>query len=163
MGLSWLFLLRAEARLSLCSVGYCDALITCCYAFFVRSFERQFWVVYSHGGASTLRINTKNYLYFSRPRAPFIDADQPARPLQHRLGTSLVAVIASLALFALSASCAIFLILELSEPFTGLMMISDIALRRALPLCLANKVPSSAQWTALDTGSGATASVSQRS
>jgi len=37
-----------------------------------------------------------------------------------------------LCLFALSASCAIFLILELGEPFTGLMMISSAPLRDAL-------------------------------
>lgn len=37
-----------------------------------------------------------------------------------------------LALFALSASCGIFLILELSRPFTGLMMISSEPLRNAL-------------------------------
>jgi len=37
-----------------------------------------------------------------------------------------------LSLFALSASCAIFLILELDEPFTGLMMISSTPLRAAL-------------------------------
>jgi hypothetical protein len=37
-----------------------------------------------------------------------------------------------LSLFALSASGALFLILELSQPFTGLMMISSVALRNAL-------------------------------
>jgi hypothetical protein len=37
-----------------------------------------------------------------------------------------------LSLFALSASGAIFLILELSQPFTGLMMISSAPLRNAL-------------------------------
>ncbi|HTC01857.1 MAG TPA: DUF4239 domain-containing protein [Xanthobacteraceae bacterium] len=37
-----------------------------------------------------------------------------------------------LSLFALSASCAIYLILELSEPFKGLMMISSAPLRNAL-------------------------------
>jgi hypothetical protein len=37
-----------------------------------------------------------------------------------------------LAVFALSASCAIFLILELSAPFTGVMMISSEPLRHAL-------------------------------
>jgi hypothetical protein len=37
-----------------------------------------------------------------------------------------------LCLFALSASCAIFLILELSHPFSGLMMISSTPLREAL-------------------------------
>jgi hypothetical protein len=37
-----------------------------------------------------------------------------------------------LSLFALSASCAIFLILELSKPFSGLMMISNAPLRDAL-------------------------------
>lgn len=41
-------------------------------------------------------------------------------------------VFVSLALFALSASCAIYLILELSQPFTGLMMISSAPLRDAL-------------------------------
>jgi hypothetical protein len=43
-----------------------------------------------------------------------------------------VTVLAFLSLFALSASCAIFLILELSRPFTGLMMISSAPLRHAL-------------------------------
>jgi hypothetical protein len=37
-----------------------------------------------------------------------------------------------LALFALSASCAIYLILELSQPFTGLMQIPSAPLREAL-------------------------------
>jgi len=37
-----------------------------------------------------------------------------------------------LSLFALSASCAIFLILELSQPFSGLMTISSATLRHAL-------------------------------
>jgi hypothetical protein len=41
-------------------------------------------------------------------------------------------VFALLSLFALSASCAIFLILELSEPFAGLMMISSKPPRNAL-------------------------------
>ena len=41
-------------------------------------------------------------------------------------------VFISLALFALSSSCAIFLILELGRPFTGLMMISSAPLRDAL-------------------------------
>jgi hypothetical protein len=41
-------------------------------------------------------------------------------------------VFIALSLFALSASCAIFLILELSEPFKGLMMISSAPLRDAL-------------------------------
>jgi hypothetical protein len=41
-------------------------------------------------------------------------------------------ILACLSLFALSASCAIFLILELSSPFTGLMMISSAPLRHAL-------------------------------
>lgn len=41
-------------------------------------------------------------------------------------------VTALLGLFAFSASCAIFLILELSRPFTGLMMISSEPLRNAL-------------------------------
>src|SRR5271156_1801787 len=41
-------------------------------------------------------------------------------------------VFIALSLFALSASCAIFLILELSEPFTGLLMISSAPLRDAL-------------------------------
>jgi len=39
---------------------------------------------------------------------------------------------AFLALFGFSASCAIFLILELSQPFRGLMMISSAPLREAL-------------------------------
>jgi hypothetical protein len=43
-----------------------------------------------------------------------------------------VTVTAFLALFALSASCAIFLILELSQPFAGLMMISSTPLRNSL-------------------------------
>jgi hypothetical protein len=41
-------------------------------------------------------------------------------------------VIAALCVFALSASGAIFLILELSQPFTGLMQISSAPLRNAL-------------------------------
>jgi len=41
-------------------------------------------------------------------------------------------VFIALAVFALSASCAIFLILELSEPFTGLLMVSSAPLRDAL-------------------------------
>src|ERR1700722_15157914 len=41
-------------------------------------------------------------------------------------------VFASLSLFALSASCAIFLILELGQPFTGLLSISSAPLRNAL-------------------------------
>jgi len=41
-------------------------------------------------------------------------------------------VFACLSLFALSAACAIFLILELSQPFTGLLMISSTPLRDAL-------------------------------
>jgi hypothetical protein len=41
-------------------------------------------------------------------------------------------VFTCLSLFALSASCAIFLILELSQPFSGLMMISSEPLRNAL-------------------------------
>jgi hypothetical protein len=40
--------------------------------------------------------------------------------------------IAALGIFALSASASIFLILELSQPFTGLMMISGAPLRDAL-------------------------------
>jgi hypothetical protein len=40
--------------------------------------------------------------------------------------------IIALAIFALSASASIFLILELSQPFTGLMMISSEPLRNAL-------------------------------
>jgi len=43
-----------------------------------------------------------------------------------------VTVFSFLALFALSASCAIFLILELSQPFTGLLMIPSSPLRNAL-------------------------------
>ena len=42
-------------------------------------------------------------------------------------------VIAALFVFALSSSGAIFLILELSQPFTGLMQISSAPLRNALP------------------------------
>lgn len=41
-------------------------------------------------------------------------------------------VFCALSLFALSASCAIFLILELSEPFAGLLQISSAQLRSAL-------------------------------
>ena len=41
-------------------------------------------------------------------------------------------VFTCLSLFALSAACAIFLILELSRPFTGLLMISSTPLRNAL-------------------------------
>lgn len=41
-------------------------------------------------------------------------------------------IFAFLCLFALSASCAIFLILELNEPFAGIMMISSAPLRNAL-------------------------------
>ncbi len=41
-------------------------------------------------------------------------------------------VIAFLSLFGLSASCAIFLILELSKPFDGLMRIASEPLRAAL-------------------------------
>ena len=40
--------------------------------------------------------------------------------------------VAALSVFALSASASIFLILELSQPFTGLMMISSEQLRNAL-------------------------------
>jgi Protein of unknown function (DUF4239) len=43
-----------------------------------------------------------------------------------------VTVFTCLFLFALSTSCAIFLILELSKPFSGLMMISSEPLRHAL-------------------------------
>jgi hypothetical protein len=43
-----------------------------------------------------------------------------------------VTVLTCLFLFALSATCAIYLILELSRPFTGLMMISSAPLRNAL-------------------------------
>jgi hypothetical protein len=43
-----------------------------------------------------------------------------------------VTVFTCLSLFALSASCAIFLILELSKPFSGLMTISSEPLRHAL-------------------------------
>jgi hypothetical protein len=43
-----------------------------------------------------------------------------------------VTVFSFLSLFALSASCAIFLILELSQPFTGLLMIPSAPLRNAL-------------------------------
>jgi Protein of unknown function (DUF4239) len=41
-------------------------------------------------------------------------------------------VFTCLSLFALSAACAIFLILELSRPFTGLLTISSAPLRNAL-------------------------------
>jgi len=40
--------------------------------------------------------------------------------------------LAFLCVFGLSASCAIYLILELNQPFNGLMMISDVPLRNAL-------------------------------
>ena len=40
--------------------------------------------------------------------------------------------LAFLCVFGLSASCAIYLILELNDPFNGLMRISDIPLRNAL-------------------------------
>jgi hypothetical protein len=43
-----------------------------------------------------------------------------------------VTVFTSLLLVALSAACAIFLILELSQPFTGIMAISSTPLRNAL-------------------------------
>lgn len=43
-----------------------------------------------------------------------------------------VTLFTCLSLFALSASCAIFLILELGRPFTGLMMVSSESLRNAL-------------------------------
>jgi hypothetical protein len=43
-----------------------------------------------------------------------------------------VTTIGALSVFALSASASIFLILELSQPFTGLMMISSEQLRNAL-------------------------------
>ena len=43
-----------------------------------------------------------------------------------------VTTFSCLALFALSAPCALYLILELSEPFSGLMMIPSAPLRDAL-------------------------------
>jgi hypothetical protein len=43
-----------------------------------------------------------------------------------------VTVLTSLSLFALSAACAIFLILELSHPFTGLLQLSSAPLRNVL-------------------------------
>jgi hypothetical protein len=43
-----------------------------------------------------------------------------------------VTVFTCLSFFALSASCAIFLILELGQPFSGVMMISSAPLRHAL-------------------------------
>lgn len=43
-----------------------------------------------------------------------------------------VTLFTCLSLFAFSASCAIFLILELGRPFTGLMMVSSAPLRNAL-------------------------------
>ena len=46
----------------------------------------------------------------------------------HNNATTIVA----LGVFALSASASIFLILELSQPFTGLMTISSEPLRNAL-------------------------------
>jgi hypothetical protein len=42
-------------------------------------------------------------------------------------------LIAALFVFACSASGAIFLVLELGQPFTGLMQISSEPLRHALP------------------------------
>ena len=42
-----------------------------------------------------------------------------------------VTVFALLVLFAVSAACALYLILELSRPFAGLMMISSEPLRQA--------------------------------
>jgi hypothetical protein len=45
---------------------------------------------------------------------------------------SNLTTIVALSIFALSASAAIFLILELSQPFTGLMTISSEPLRNAL-------------------------------
>src|SRR3974390_3822963 len=41
-------------------------------------------------------------------------------------------VLSFLCFFGLSASCAIYLILDLNDPFNGLMMISDIPVRKAL-------------------------------
>ena len=46
-----------------------------------------------------------------------------------RLNPTLVA---ALVVFALSASAALFLILEMSEPFAGLMQIPNAPLRNAL-------------------------------
>ena len=46
-----------------------------------------------------------------------------------RLNLTLVV---ALLVFAISASAALFLILELGQPFTGLMRISDAPLRNAL-------------------------------
>lgn len=43
-----------------------------------------------------------------------------------------VTLFATLALFAFSSACAIFLILELGRPFTGLMKVSIVPLRNAL-------------------------------
>jgi hypothetical protein len=43
-----------------------------------------------------------------------------------------VTLFTCLSLFAFSAACAIFLILELGRPFTGLMMVSSAPLRNAL-------------------------------
>jgi hypothetical protein len=42
-------------------------------------------------------------------------------------------VIGALAVFALSAAAAIFLVLELGQPFSGIMQISSLPLRSALP------------------------------
>jgi hypothetical protein len=47
-----------------------------------------------------------------------------------RLNPTLIAV---LVVLALSASCALFLVLELSQPFAGLMQIPSAPLRNALP------------------------------
>lgn len=43
-----------------------------------------------------------------------------------------VTIVTSLVIFALSASAAIFLILELTDPFVGLMKLSSGPLRQAL-------------------------------
>jgi hypothetical protein len=77
----------------------------------------------------------------------FTEADNAVpRPFIAILAFWLIIIFASFSLFttmnattftclslsALSASCAMFLILELSEPFTGLLMISSTPLRNAL-------------------------------
>ena len=54
-----------------------------------------------------------------------------------RLGVGLTATITALvlgllSLFAFSSACGIFLILELSRPFTGLLRLSSVPLRNAL-------------------------------
>ena len=62
-----------------------------------------------------------------------LEASSSAEAVYMELLARLNATMAvALLIFAVSASCAIFLILELSQPFTGLMQISDEPLRHAL-------------------------------